>query len=195
MEVTPSATVETLRHLAGVTAISFDPNSGHILTGCRDAVAINQDGIIQPVRGAVRLWEQTQSGRWTVRRTFDQHGEALAIGFGGNVILGGGNDGNARLWNLDGTPHKLLPHSDEKNANKVIYSAAITSDGRYVAFAGAVRQINLLDMPEENPESGTVRIRGGCGPWGFPRHRHLLTDGRSGIRLWDVKTGRCSRKR
>lgn len=125
-----NAEVTVLRHPAGVAAVAFCPDGRSVLTGCRDS---------ESGKGEVRLW--TDGGR--LLQSFKTYGEALAVGTAGDLVLGAGNDGHARVWHKDDIdPLHALPHGPRKNT---IYDAAISPDGTKVAFAGRGDDVNLLD--------------------------------------------------
>ncbi len=177
--ICPRDTVSILRHPpgAGIAAIAYSKDGSSIITGCRDSETQQ--------KGAVRLWSKTGD----LIRTFNQNGEALAVGFAPGRVFGAGNDGHVRTWNLDGEAQHITP--DFKNFDVVYSATAGGLDDRYVAFSGRGNWIRLLDLH-------TGETHGWEGPkdtsWVWtvsfsPDGSRLLTNGRSGCRLWKVPSG------
>ncbi|WP_225653843.1 WD40 repeat domain-containing serine/threonine protein kinase [Streptomyces pseudogriseolus] len=146
---------------------------------------------------SVRIWDLS-TGR-PVRRLVGHDGavHTVCVTPDGRYALTGGSDRTLRLWDLTaadsvsgGRGHTLTGHTD------AVLDVCVTSDSRFAVTGGADGTVRVWNVSTRDCVR-TLRVDRGAVNAVCVTHddRYVLSagSGDSGVRQWDLDTGRCVR--
>ncbi|MFW9968053.1 MAG: WD40 repeat domain-containing protein [Candidatus Thorarchaeota archaeon] len=181
----------------------WDLHSGslvHILIGHRGAVyglSVMADGVrIVSVADrdlAVRIWDMEEGAPISALAPNSAHVNAVASSPDNRYVVTGGDDGKARIWDIDsGILLRVLDHA------RSIYSIAISPDGRHLVIGSKTTagieekgliwvwdfELGILLHTLEGHKGHVTSLAMTADS------RYILSGGQDGtVRLWDLETG------
>ncbi len=190
-------TISALRgHSDRVTSVAFSPDGGraYSASGGRHFDKAWRPG----TDPAIRVWDLQTGG--LIRKLEGLTGcvWSLAVSPDGRSVLGGGDDGDAVLWDATtGAEIRRFPGAEILRASgvpKAVRCVAFLPDGRRAVTGGDDRTLRLWDV-KTGQELWSFRGHTGgvVGVAVSPDGRRMLSSAWDSpeLRLWDVETGRC----
>ena len=164
-----------------------------VVSGAPQTVAFSPNGksvLIGYIGGSVVLWDIASGEILQVFYGHEAEVRSVAFSRDGNLIMTGGSDKTARIWNVQ-TGTELL----RLNTSSMVNSVAFSPDGQAVLTGCTDGTVQLWDrLPKselpvlniENTKIGGVSLSAVAFS---PNGKFLATGGTDGLKLWNVETG------
>ncbi|NJN18130.1 MAG: WD40 repeat domain-containing protein [Oscillochloris sp.] len=163
------------RHQAAISALSYAPDGGALLSAGRD--------------GLIRIAAPDGASRAEIERTPAL--QSLAAAADGGMIAVGGIDGSLRLTLADGTLRRL----DDGHLGAV-HALVISADDRLLISAGADGVVQTLALPENTPQQRISAHDGAALALALsPDGTAVASAGDDGyVRIWRLRDGELQRE-
>jgi hypothetical protein len=163
-------------HTKQVWAVAFHPNNRQVFSVSWDTSA--------------RLWD-FKTGNELKRFTHSLDVNGLAVSRDGNSLLTACDDKNAYLWNVS-TGAEIRRYPGQTN---FVYAVALAPDGRQIATGGVDRTVRIFEFGTGQLVRAFDSQSNAITNVAFTNDsKSVFSAGDSVIRLWDVATGKESRR-
>ncbi len=163
-------------HTKEVWSVAFHPNNRHLISASWD--------------GTARMWD-FKAGNEVKRWTHGKDVNGLALSRDATTLLTGSDDEKVYLWNVN-TGDEIRRYQGHTN---YVYAVAFSPDGRYVASGGVDKTVRVYDLATGQPVKTFEPQNESVMNVAFlSDNRHLVSSGDAVIHVWDLQSGKESRR-